>query len=129
VPTPFGPPVVGDGFGRMARSIAVIGRLTTRSLRKITLRCQLVPEGVELFSYPTNVVNEQLRVRSYSSSAARCTSCHTASSDAEHSVGLFRQRGIRVFRVDGPRFIMVSCVKALDANVRSWELLPVVPGW
>jgi hypothetical protein len=34
-----------------------------------------------------------------------------------------------VFRVDGPRFIMVSCVKALDANVRSWELLPVVPGW
>src|SRR5262249_2404987 len=113
----------------MAMSIAVIGRLTTRSFRKITLRCQLVPEGVEVFSYPMNGLTLQLRVRSYSSSAARCISCHTASSDAAHSLGLFVQRGIRVFRVDGPRFIAVICVKALDANVRSAALLPLVPGW
>ena len=49
-PTPSGPPVVGDSFVRMAMSSALIGRFTTRSLRKMTFLCQLVASGVEVFS-------------------------------------------------------------------------------
>lgn len=75
------------------------------------------------------VVKVQSRLRSYSSSAAICISCQTASSAAAHSVGLFTQSGRRVFREFGPRFIMVSCVNASEASSRSRLLLGLVSGW
>ena len=49
-PTPFGPPVVGFSLTRTAMSMELTGCLTTRSLRKMTFRCQLLPSGVEVFS-------------------------------------------------------------------------------
>ena len=76
-----------------------------------------------------NVVKVQLRLRSYSSSAAICISCQTANSEAAHSVGLFTQSGRRVFRELAPRFIMVSCENAWEARSRSRALLGLVSGW
>src|SRR5205823_9372193 len=46
----WGATLLGSGFGSRAMSIAVMGRGITRSLRKITLRCQFCPNGVEVFS-------------------------------------------------------------------------------
>jgi hypothetical protein len=76
-----------------------------------------------------NVVKVQFGLRSYSSSAAICISCHTASSAAAHSSGLFTQSGRRVFRELGPRFVMVSCANALEARSRLRALLGLTPGW
>ena len=54
----------GRSLTRTAMSMAVTGRRTTRSLRKITFRCQLLSSGVEVISYATKLVNRQSLVRS-----------------------------------------------------------------